>query len=379
MIKKHNKYFIIFFLIIPILLTGCWDYNDISDRSLVVSVGVDLINNQIEFSNEVAKLSPKMGQNAGEARIANVYTDISYGKNFEESRIDFDARRPHKTFLGATRVVVFGPDYAKQGIEPYLNRINKMYDYRKTLLAVISREPAVQIFKVNVQNDISAGFLIEDNINYLANEGKALYTDIGQMISNIAMGDIGYIMPYVGIEQETLKYLGIAVMKDSKLIGVIKINDTDGLLYMLSKKPRLVENIKSPKNKENTISFDTTVKKRKIKTDYIDGNININIDLNVKAKLTYQYFNESISKKDIKNLENILSSKIKNNILNIIGRTQEEYKCDIWGFAKYFRADNPNIYEKIDWIQEYPKANISLNVNTFISNENFTEYENKNK
>lgn len=379
MIKKCNKYLIIWILIIPVFLTGCWDYNDVSDRSLVVSVGVDLIGDKIELSNEVAKLSPKIGQSGGEAKISNVYTDLSYGENFEESRLDFDVRRPYKTFLGATRVVIFGSNYAKQGIDPYLNRINKIYDYRKTLLAVISREPVVEIFNVNVQNDISAGFLIENNINYLSKEGKALYTEIGQMLSNIAMGDVGYVVPYVGIEHGNLKYLGIAVMKESKLIGVIDIKDTDGLLYILSTKPKLVENIKSPKNKENRISFSTAVKHKSIKTDYKDGKVNINIDLDLKAKLRYQYLNETITKKDVKNLEDMLSKKIKNDIVNIAKKTQKDYKCDIWGFAKYFRADNPKVYEEIDWMKEYPKANITVNVNTVIVNQNFTKYEAKSK
>jgi len=197
-----------------------------------------------------------------------VYNLLSYGKTFEEARVHYDAENPYPVFLGATRVVVFGTDYAKEGIEPYLNRIDSLYDYRKTLLSVVSRERPKELFDLKVDKDISVGFLIEDIMNHLTTKGESLYPIVGEILSDIALGKVGYLLPYVGIEQDVLHYLGFAVMKDSKLIDIIDIYDTGGLLYIMADKPQLSEVLDSEKNKENKLSFSTQMKKRKIKTDY---------------------------------------------------------------------------------------------------------------
>ncbi|MCY6484082.1 Ger(x)C family spore germination protein [Clostridium aestuarii] len=372
MIKRYHKLLIILILF-SVFLTGCWDYLDIDKRSIVISIGVDKVKDNIEFSGEVAKLLPEMGERGGSPQGTNVYTDLSYGKTFEEARIDFNRRRPHPTFLGATRVVVFGSNLAQEGIEPYLNRINKTYDYRKTLLAVVSREPPNQIFATSIENDLSVGFLIENTVNFLAKNGSALYKTIGEMLSDIALNEVGYVLPYIGIDKRDIKYLGLAVMKDSKLVGTIDIKDSDGLLYLLAKNPLLTEVMTSPKNEENKISFKTSIKNRKIKTKYVNKKIVINISLDLNARLRYQYFIEPISSGDIKQLETMISNKVKKDIENILERTQEDYECDILGFARYFRADNSTVYKQIKWSEEYPKAEINVSVNTKIINQNLSD------
>lgn len=379
MIKKANKFFIICLCISIFLFTGCWDYKDIEKKSIVISLGVDRVEGNIEFSTEVARLTPQLGESKEKAEITNVYNDLSYGKTFEEARIDYDSRRPYPTFLGATRVVVFGNKYAHEGIEPYLNRINKIYDYRKTLLAVVSRESPRELFNIKVENDISVGFLIEDNINFLSNQGTALYPTIGEILSSISLGEVGYVLPYIGIEQDSVKYLGLAVMKNSKLIGVIDTYNTNGILWILAKNPRLTKVIPSPHNDKNQLSFLLTVDKRKFKVNYVDEKVIIHIELDVKGELQYQYHVAPIPREDIQKLEKILSEIVKKEITTTIEKTQKEFQCDIFQFAKYFRAAHPEIYQQIKWRDAYPQANIRVAVNTKIVNENLLDANAKKK
>lgn len=371
MIKKL-KIIVSLSMVMILFFTGCWDYRDVEKRSLVISVGIDKVNDNIEFSSEIAKFTKQE-----KAKISEIYSDVSSGENFEAARVDFNNRRPYPSFLGTTRVVVFGQKYAKGGIKPYINRINKIYDYRKTLLAVVSKEPAQEILKVKPDNDTSAGFLIEHNIEYMSNMGYGLYTDIGEILSDIAMDNVGYILPYVGIYQKRIKYLGIAIMKDSKLIDTIPTSESDGLLYLLAKNPTLTEEIYSKKYDKNVYSFKVNRGKKNISTNYKNGKVIINIDLRLKSLLQYQYYNRSLDKAKLKQLENRISDKVKSDIDEIIKKTQKEYKCDICGFAKNFRADNNKIYKDINWKEKYPKAQININVKTNILNENLADFNAK--
>lgn len=377
MIRKNLK--IITFLVIGMVaLTGCWDYRDINKRSIVITVGVDRIGGEVEFATEVARL---LGQSGAEAKAKeeDVYKDFSYGDNFELTRVDYDSRRPYPTFLSATRVVIFGNTYAREGIEPYINRINQTYDYRKNILTVVSREPAAELVKIPIEKDISVGFFIDNMMHFLDKKGTSLYPTVGEILSDIALGDVGYLLPYIGISQESIKYLGFAVMKDSKMIDTIDVSDSDGILYLLSDNPSFTEIIQLKRQKDNKYSFLVKIKDRKITTDYKNGKPVINIDLELKEHLQYLYYVEPISDSDMKLLENRISEVVKKYITEAVERSQKKNKCDIFGFARYFRADYPKIYKEMDWEEEYPKIDVNINVKSRIINTNLADPNAKHK
>ncbi|SKC85605.1 Ger(x)C family spore germination protein [Maledivibacter halophilus] len=371
MMKKANKLLIL--LVLTSFLTGCWDYKDINMRAIALSIGVDLADKNIEFSGEVAKILSLSDIQQEKTHLSNVYNVLSYGKTFEEARLDYDAKNPLQTFLGAARVVIFGENFAKEGIESYLHRIDSLYDYRKTLLPVISRDRPKDLFEKKIVKDISVGFLIEDILTQLEEDGEALYPYISELLSDISFGKIGYLIPYIGIENNSIKYLGLAVMKNSKMIDVIKIENTFGILYLLSENLTLVEPFPSINDKNNTLSFRTKIKKRKIKTDYKNEQILINIDLSLFAELKYQYSMQPVSNEDIKKYEKVISKKVSDNINSIIEKAQKEFQCDIFRFAKEFRGNHPKIYKKINWEDEFPNAEININVETKIRNTTLSD------
>lgn len=376
MIKKLSSLLIIS---ISLFLTSCWDYRDINERSISLATGVDIVNDNIQFTGQIAKLISSTGGEEEKAHSKDVYINVSYGKDFEEARIHYDALLPYPLFLGATQVVVFGEKFAKQGIGPYLNRINKLYDYRKTLLSVVSRDPPSDIFNFKQEKETSAGLLIEDIINNLREKKMTVYSNFGEMLSVLELEGVGYLLPYVGIEHNNITYLGLAVMKDSKLVGVIDYEDTDGLIYVLADKPVLTESLFAPEEKENKYSLRTAVKKRKLKTEYKDGKVIFNLDLLVAGELRYQYYLSNIDDKKLKQLEILVSKKLTNDIRNIFEKSQKVYKCDIYHWAKNFRAEHPSIYKKINWEEAYTTADLNINLKTEIINLGLTDPNAKKK
>lgn len=371
MIKKLYKVLIII-IISVVLLTGCWDLADINNKCITLSIGLDNVDDMVQFTGEIAKIksTEKKGEDKQDSEI---YTMLSYGKTFEEARINYDSVNPFPAFLGATRVVIFGTNFAKKGIEPYLNRIDGIYDYRKTLLTVVSKNPPKELFEFKVEKDISVGFLIEDIVEHLSKKGQALQLSIGEILSEIARGHTSYMMPYVGVEDESIKYLGLAVMKNSKFIGVIELEDTDGALYLLAKNPTLTEIVELEDDKKNKYSFRTTIKNRKIKTNYIDEKIFIDIDMDLNAELRYQYYTCQVNDKTLEKLEKYVSKEVEGHITSIIKKSQEEYKCDFLNFKKYFRVQYPKIVEKLNWDDKFIHADVKVNVKTKIINKNLKD------
>jgi len=370
MMKKIFRIYYILFLCL--ILTGCWDSLDVNDKTVIYSVGIDRNEGNVEYHNEVSKSS---NNNGGEQ--SGIFIVSASGKNFELARINIEAKDPNPSFLGAIRVVAFSHRYAEDGIESYLNRIDGLPDYRKALIPIISREPSLEFLNVTVNNSISVGFLIEEILGDLSKRGKAVYSNVGDLLAIVSQKTVGYLMPYFGIDKDAIKLLGYAVMKDSKYVGLIDLENTKGTLYLLAKKPIISELIDTGEYENNPISFVVNLKKRNFDFEYKQDKLMINVELNVKADLIYQYSIKNVDEDQIKKLEILISNNIKKEVEKSIKDSQYKYKCDIYNFAKFFKAKNNSMYEKINWEDEFINADVSVVVNTKITSTNFMDTEAK--
>lgn len=368
MIKIFYRTICIFLL--PLLLTGCWNYEDIDKRSIELSIGVDRINDKLEFTGEIAKLS-KWG---GRAKITETYKYWSLGKYFEGARDNFDARVIGEDFPGAVRSVVFSKKYAEtESIESYVNRLYYSPEFRNSVLIVVSKEPTSELFNGKIKDDISIGYAIEDTIKTPSENGEALYKTLQQVKSDIEFKDIGYLVPYITKKVNSIEYLGLAAMKASKLIGIVRREDSNGFLFILLKNATVTILIPHPDDKTILISTKNFLKQRKIKTDYKNNRVNIDVDLKLSSKIQYLYELKELSEDDIIELEKRISEEIKKDVMFALELSKKQFRYDIFGFARYFKADNPEEYKKINWEEEYPYINFNVNVKTTITNTNLLD------
>ncbi len=376
MIKKFSRLLIILMFITT--LTGCWDFTDANKKSFILSVGIDKVDDNVELIGESTAFISAVPEKQPQIK-QGFFQYSGIGKDIESARLHVNQEVTHDFFLGETSVVIFGKSYAENGIGSYLRRIDDLYDYRKSVMLVVSMEPAKEILNYPSNRNISTGFYIEDNIKLLTKSGTAIYTPIKDMLFYKNIEGVGFFIPYIGIEKEGIRYLGLGVMKDFKLIDFIKIKDTPGILYLLNEKPMLTEDISLNNDDKNKSIFKVYVKKRTIKTDYKDDRVVINIDLNLDASLQYQYYMNPISDENKKKLQNKLSEKAKKDILKNIHMSQNNYACDTFGFVKYFRAQNPKIYKTINWQDKYTRAEVNVNIDTKIINTNLKDPNAKSK
>lgn len=227
----------IFIVLILFNLCSCYDYLDIDKKTIITAVGVDKIEDKYKFIAEYPQIrSVKLSEN-NVSNIKGKETALisGSGKNFDEARQDIDNKLPFPAFLGAVKAVILSKDIAKDDIMPYLNRINNIYDYRKTVLIVLSREPAEDILNLKPKNDASIGFMIDNLINQLSSSGYAKYVTSGEIIQNLNSEYSCGFLPYIGIEDNSVKYIGIAVFKKGKYVGYININECQAVNYIISK------------------------------------------------------------------------------------------------------------------------------------------------
>lgn len=371
--KKNKLIIIVFIGLLSFFLTGCWDYEDINRRSIGITVGIDLDGDYVKYVGENVKLTFNTQSNGLSGQGGQyVYITTAKGIKFEDFRYEYDRKVPYSDFSGAMRALVFSEKYATRGIETYLNRINLSYSMRNSSLVTISKEDVLSLLEGGVNNNISVGFALESTINSLTKDGKAIYITIGNIISNISEKNLGYVIPYINKNEKSISLDGYAVMKDSKLIGIIYAKEANGLLYLLNKKASLDLNLKKPDN-DNIISYTTSVKKKHIKTRFEKGIPIIDINIEMSSILKYLYYIESISKFEVDKIEKIIEERAKEDIQYIINKSQKQYQCDFLDLGRYFKSQNYKVYNEIDWGKTYPKAKINIKVKNKIRHTNLVD------
>jgi spore germination protein KC len=378
MLKKHFKYFSLFIALgfISLLFTGCWDYKDIEKRSLVMTIALDKAGpNKVRFDDEVAEF------------IYSTTSQIKYnlihyqgeGSNFDTARIDIEASVRNELNNGSVRGLVIGENFAREnGIEEYLNRINKHYDIRKTITLVISKCPTKELIETSVKENRSVGFFVEDNIRTLFQHSD-INVNVAKAVSDMRMDGMGTLIPCIDLENDKIKYVGLAVIKDSKLIDIISSQNTTGILLIDAPKVPMTITLIDPKDSSNTTAFKLTKAKKKIKTYYKNDEVIMDLSLDVRASMTHQYKIVPQDEKALEEIEEALSKNLKNSVEEAIRKSQNDYKVDLFEFIKYFKAQHPVKYRSLNWRDAFPKAKINVKVNVNITDKNGMDYENKQK
>lgn len=361
-------------LMLCLFLTGCWDYRDVNRRTIAISAGADILNNNIVNAGEKAKLWSSFLGKGSTNQVIESYKYKAEGKNFDDVRSNFEAGISNPDFPGSIRVFVFSKRYAEErGIKSYMKRLYYLIGLRSSVMLAVSKESVDELYSKKVNNDISIGYGIEDTVKHLDLNGRALYKTVQDIESDIEFGSIGFLLPYITEENDAIKYVGFAAFNGNKLVGTVKREDGNGFLFVLSKKATDIRSITYPKNPKTLISIKSNLVKRSIKTSYKDNVINIYINLKLKSQMQYEENVEPINKQDRKEVEKIIQNEIKEDILSSVVRSQKEFKSDVFGFARYFKGQNIKIYRQINWKEEYPKAIFHVNVDTNIVNTNFLD------
>jgi len=376
MFKKYYKKFslILLLIYISLIFTGCWDYMDLEDRSLVVSFGLDSpAPDRVRFDAEIAEFITSSPQQAS----YNLSHFFGEGSNFDKARVDLQVQVRGPLSNGAATTVILSERFAMSDLlEPYLNRANRQFDLRKTITLIISRKTPEELFNLSDSTKSSIGFFIENNVNTLF-ERSHIDVSIGDAASASRIKGLGLVIPCIDIVDGKVQYIGLGVIKDFKLVDIIDLWDSPGVLFIMSPKTPLVLTMDDPKFPNNILTFTTLAKNPKIKTRYENGKVFINVSLSVNASLQFQYYLEGKTEDDIKDLEEALSKHIKKIITEQVQKSQHDYKVDIFQFVKYFRAQNPIVYRKVDWEKVYPEAEVNINVKSNITDKNAMDYENK--
>ncbi|MGE7092598.1 Ger(x)C family spore germination protein [Lysinibacillus sp. NPDC048646] len=385
MTKIKKSITLLLLISLSLLLSSCWSKRELNELAIVVAVGVDKVEEEYEVSlqivnpSEVSSSKPSSGQSP-------VITYNAKGDSVFEAVRKMTTLTPRKAYFAHLQVLVVGENLAKEGISQTLDILSRDQEIRNNFVVIISHQATAKEI-LNVLTPIEK---IPANkiINSLAGSEKAWGSTLSVNVEDLinALNSIGNssVLPAIEIQGDTqlgidktnvakiktpviLKYVGLVVFKEDKLMGFLTEEESRSFNFLKDKIKSTVEIISCPEQGKLTteITKSTTKIKGKFEHDTPKIDVEITIEQNVgevecAINLTENQTITYINKKTAE----LIKDQIEKTLMTI----QKNYQLDIIGFGEVLYREDHKEWKKIkdEWPTIFPDlaVNIEVKVNT---------------
>ncbi|EAZ86964.1 Ger(x)C family spore germination protein [Lysinibacillus fusiformis] len=380
--KKNLIVLSLIFLIL--ILSGCWSKRELNDLALVAALGIDFIDGEYAISVQVidpSQVSLKQSAN-GQAPVVTYHAE---GKTVFEAVRKILALSPRKLYFAHLQLVVVGEELADNGIRDSVDFLARDQEIRNDFTIIVSQQATAKdvlnvltpIEKIPASKMLNSLKITQDAW------GSTLEVDVEDLVTDLGVNDQYFVLSAIevlgdktlGIDQtnveriETpvkLKFTGLAIFKEDKLLGYIDEYNSKSFSYLNDNIKSTIEIISCPSDGELTTEI--TQSKTKTKGIFKDGKPTININIDIVQNVAEVKCDIDLT--DIKTIDwinNQTEKHIKKNTNQVLNIFQENYQADVLGFGEAIHRANPTEWRKIkdDWQTIYPEVEVNVKVNVY--------------
>lgn len=338
-------------LLLPLLLTGCFDYHDINKVTFPTSIifDVDDLGQNIVYLDCIKPYRSTNDSSDKGRRI--IYKGV--GKTALEALSDINRASSYKLDYTQTRAYIFTEKASRTGIKKFLDLINNNSEF--------SMKPSTFVYYGDVEELLNTVSTDEEYLGLFLNDlsGKEKYnpmavkSNINYYLSNILMGSNTALLTSIALKDNAIdkkiEIQGSSIFKDNILVE--KIDTENSLIYniMMGNAKSGTLEVANPQSKENFITLQILDSNMKDKLEFQDGKYKLIKDINIEVSVS-EIQGELI---------------VDANALDYIKVNEEAY---ISGYAEYlfnkYKQENLDIFD-IDRLVEmyYPNENIDNPLN----------------
>ena len=365
------------------LLSGCYDYKELNDYSIVTGISIDKIEDKYEVSVLISNSSKSSTET--DSKESNVVVYSGKGTTLYSAFKDIGLISPKEIYIGSFSVLILSENVAREGIDNVVDLFLRYPSSRKSFYIVISKDKAKDVLKImtplanfpsqNISNNLSSStdlqgiigkvsfnkllsILVQDGIDPSINTIK----DIGNKEKGAKQSNLESTNPKTYVKLDSL-----AIFKNYKLVDIANRNESIGINFVNG---NIKETYLKLNYNDGYVVIDTNKIKTSIKTK-LDNNPKVNINIEGEAKIIE--CNGNIDLEDYKTIEKLqnLSNKKIRKIVNQGISLAKKNNSDIFGFGLKFSKSHPKYFEKNkdNWDKIFKNLNIDTKVKIILKNK----------
>ncbi|MET3699641.1 spore germination protein KC [Bacillus oleivorans] len=365
------------------MVTGCWNRRELNDLAIAVALGIDKVDEQYLLTVQIVNPG-EIAARQGGGRSTPVVVFQEKGETLFESLRKITTNSPRKVYLAHLRMLVFGEEFAKEGIRNTMDFISRDHEIRPDFYFAVAKDSrAEDILKVLTSlEDIPANKLLsalETSEKVWAPTMSVTFDTLNSKLSSQGANPIITGVMKTGDSQTggknqnienidppvRLKYDGMGVFKGEKLIGWLSEDDSKGLNFALGEVKNTIVATSCPQE-EGKVALEVVRTNAELNTTVKNGEptgtIKLFIDANVADVECSGLDLTQVS--TIDDLEKRTGEKIKDQINSSIEAAQKKYKSDIFSFGEALHRSEPEYWNEIksEWDQRFSDMSVTVDV-----------------
>lgn len=367
---------IIISIIFLFSLTGCWNYHELNNYSIVTGIAIDKAENGYEVSVLISN-TPKNETNSND-NSSKIVIYSGTGDTVFTAIKDIGLISAKELYIGHFAVLIISEDVAKEGVNPVVDLFLRESSSKKNFSIVISRDcKAKDTLKIITPLSSFPSQNIADNLLSTSQlQGIVSNITFNELLSNLKRNGIENAINSINIignveagsnkeniedsEPKTYVKLGtLGLFKDDKLIYWTNKEESVGINTIKDKAKEMYIELNYKKSK---VVIETTNVKTKIDVNIINNNPIVNISVNGESK-----FVEAIGDVDLKDDKVIKSIKhlMNKQVIDYVNQgisAAKNSNTDIFGFGLMIYQKYPDYYNQNKEILSNIFNNIEINV-----------------
>ncbi|SDO85850.1 spore germination protein KC [Paenibacillus sp. yr247] len=366
-----KKIMLILCLILTMIISGCWDRNEINEYAFWIGTALDLSESgKLQKSAQVAvpaSINSKRGGGGGGNEQRGNIVLTATGTSIVDLEQQIQDKLPRKIFLGQRRSIFIGEKLAKKGLIDIMDQFTRNSDTRmRTDIFVVNNGEGKDVLKINSPfNQFSAIVAVEQD--RFCRLGDTALRDV---LLDIGRDGIRPSMPMVEItpnneqeKHETIEVKSVAIFnKDLQMVGKVSGRES---LEMFWVKGVLKDQFMTEDTEEGSISLYESNLKKSIRTQLIGNKIKADVKLEGTGRVLENNTDIDISESAERiPLERKLNKIKAKKVEATIKKLQLQYGQDVIGIGEEIHREHPYRWKEIrkNWDEIFPTVEVSVQV-----------------
>ena len=393
---------VVLLLVIPMLLGGCWSRREIERLAFVQAVAVDKAqeSDKIQLTVELARPSALAATSQGGGSLESaVWRVSSTGYTVFDAIRNFASQAPRQLFWAHNRLIVFGEEIARDGLEDVLDAFFRDPEMRRSVKVIVCKGDTGANFlqaEVPLERVPSQGVvgIILSGIEKLSTLVDISLNDFGRALAADGLEPIAIRAeiidlppdedPRCSLERTPIskapRITGAAVFKGTKLVGWLNKAETRGYNWIKGKTASSVIMVEKPNERDKFISVELVRASSRISTEIVDGKPKVTIQVKAMGNFADReniFVNPEGLAPSVLSIERQMATVIRNEIEAVINRAKE-LGSDIFGFGEAFYRFHPKEWKRLreDWNdQGFQDLEVKVEVKAMLRRSGLIELE----
>lgn len=371
--KKRAAVLVFMTLALPGLLSGCWDSKELNHLLVVTGIALDASDQpgKVDIAVQIGNFSSGGGSEGGGSDVTSspAFLLKTTGETVLSSFNTLDRDSNHRLLMQHNQIRLFGIELAQQGLSEHMDIFMRDPKARLEIPILVVDGRGEEALAAKLSQESISGIFLGGMMTQASKMSMYYKVRLIDFVSALLEKTTAPVIPIVKVvttdeekKEQEIHLDGLAVFRESQMIGRLDNQDTLGYLWALGDVNK--GNVEVSKGDNRAIMYITSLDCKQSVSLGRDGGVKVDLFIQSVLNLGEVYgFTDQQPPELMKELRQLSEETIKETVLRTFHSAQE-LKSDIYGFGAAVRRKYPKQWKEMEprWEELFPK--LELNVRT---------------